>query len=55
MNLSNFAEEVGAETITFLVYHQQRHKAQYRSMFGVIDAVRLDTDAVKLLVGAADR
>mmetsp|Transcript_11167 Transcript_11167/g.14129 ORF Transcript_11167/g.14129 Transcript_11167/m.14129 type:complete len:138 (-) Transcript_11167:565-978(-) len=55
MNLSNFAERVGAESITFLIYHQHRQKAQYRSMFGVIDAFRLGTDAVKELVGAQDR
>jgi len=55
MNLSNFAEGVGATTITFLVYHQHRHKVQYRRMFGVIDAMRLGTDAVKELVDAADR
>ena len=55
MNLSNFAEGVGAQTITFCIYHQHRQKAQYRSMFGVIDANRLGTDAVKDLVGAQDR
>lgn len=39
MNLSNFAEfEVGATSATFLVFHQHRQKAQYRSLFRVIDA-----------------
>ena len=55
MNLSNFAEAQGARTISFVIYHQHRQKTQYASMFKVIDAVRLSTDAVKDLVGAKDR
>ena len=55
MNLSNFAEDAGATTITFLVYHEHRHKAQYRRMFSVIDAARLGTEAIRQLVDAVDR
>lgn len=55
MNLCNFAEELGAQSVTFLVYHQHRHKTQYRGMFRVIDAKRLGSDAVKELIGAEDK
>ena len=55
MNLSDFAESVGAEKVTFLIFHQHRQKSQYRSMFSVIDAKRLSSDALKDLVGGGDR
>ena len=55
MNLSNFAEQQGAQTITFIIYHEHRQKVQFRNMFKVIDAVRLGSEAVQELVGASDR
>lgn len=54
MNLCNFAEEAGARSVTFLVFHQHRQKTLYRNMFRVIDAKRLGTDAVKQLIGVQD-
>ena len=51
MNLSNFAEKAGARTIIFLVFHAHRQKSQYRSLFRVIDARRLSTDALRELIG----
>lgn len=56
MNLSNFAEkEMGAKTVIFLVYNQHRQKAQYRSMFKVIDAKRLGSSSIMELIGATDK
>ena len=56
MNLCEFAEsECQAISVTFLVFHQHRQKEQYRSMFRVIDAKRLGSEAVKELIGKEDR
>lgn len=54
MNLSDFAEAMGATRLIFAIYHQHRQKAQFRSMFKVVDAVRIRTEALGELLGAAD-
>ena len=55
MNLCNFAEGAGAQTITFLLDAEHAQKSQYRAMFKVIDAHRVGSEAVRALVGAADK
>lgn len=51
MNLSNFAESSGANSICFLVFHAHRQKTQYKSLFRVIDARRLRTQALQDIIG----
>lgn len=51
MNLSNFAESAGARSVIFLVFHAHRQKNQYKSLFRVIDARRLRTEALRDLIG----
>ena len=55
MNLCNFAERQGAQKVLLLLDADHAQKKQYKSMFQVIDAYRLGSNQVKLLIENQDR
>jgi len=55
MNLCNFAENHGAQKVLLLLDAQHVQKKQYKSMFQVIDAHKLGSNQVKLLIEGQDR
>lgn len=55
MNLCNFAENQGADKLLLLIDAQHTQKKQYKSMFQVIDAHKLGSNQVKMLIEGQDR
>lgn len=55
MNLCDFAEKHGALKVLILIDANHAQKKQYKSMFQVIDACKLGSNQVKMLIENQDR